>query len=323
MIRKSNAATYKIITFLFLALLEFGGGTSLIYGTNFNVSVDPVTWTGDSNFGYEMFTPVEYVQEENFDVTYDNGDEGNFFVTFSKGNASNYNRYANCGAQTINYQIFDSLNRANVLKEIPEASNNSDVLAGIINANDSSPFSMQYYIGIPPQQIVAPGTYTDSFTVSVYEGTIGGSRTLAGSATVNLSIVISSVVDVSLVESGSSFDEADVTENINFGVLNQGDHQEFDLVIRGNSSYAISLQSANGQKLKNENPSISTDISYTLEIDSNQVNLTNGNPVQVATGSGQTPITGSAHPISITIGDVSGKVDGTYSDSITVTTTSN
>lgn len=298
-------------------------GERCLEAANFNVTVDPINWSGEGNFGYEPFDPVEYVQEENFDVTFDPGDEADFFVTFSKGNASNYNRYASCGGATINYQIFDSINKTNILKEIPEASNNSDVISGTVSSSDSPPRALQYYVGVEPQQVVPPGTYTDSFTVSVYEGTISGSNSLAGSGTVNITIVIPSIVEVSVVESGMSFDAGAVTENIDFGMLTQGEHQEFDLVIRGNTGYSVSFQSSNGQKMKHENPSITTEVPYTVEVDSSQVNLSGGVPVQVATGSGQTPITGSAHPIVITIGDIFGKVDGSYTDSITVTATSN
>lgn len=132
-------------------------------------------------------------------------------------------------------------------------------------------------------------------------------------------------VDVSLVESGKPFDIGETTQLVDFGTLESGEQRGFDVVVRSNNGYAVTMQSQNHQLLVHtRTPTVDGTVAYSVIFNGGGVDLSTGAPVQIISGTGTTPATGAAYPIEFTVGTLSGnEAAGTYSDVINVEVTTN
>ncbi|MBI3606798.1 MAG: hypothetical protein HY207_02400, partial [Nitrospirae bacterium] len=178
------------------------------------------------------------------------------------------------------------------------------------------------------QQVVpASGTpYTDgNLTLSLYSGLLFLSPTLVTTKTITFRARADSRVDVSLVESGKRFDIGETTQLIDFGTLESGEQRGFDVVVRSNNGYVVTMQSQNHQLLVHARaPAIVDTVSYSVIFNGGGVDLSTGAPVPVIADTGTTLATGIAFPLEFTVGPLSGnEVAGTYSDVINVEVTAN
>lgn len=268
-------------------------------------------------------------QQLTFTLRKSKGKACNYSVTFSKGtsNPSNYNRYMLSGTNQLNYQLYKENSLTNILKDYPDATTNNDVITGSFSSSQNQTQTLTYYLQIPynlatQPHLKPPGNYTDSFVVKAFDLTNGGTTTPDSNVTVSVSTSIARNIQLSLVSTGGGFDPNSTTQSLNFGTLTQGATLGFDLRVLSNAGFAVTFSSQNNGvlKLTGSPTSPATTVSYTLTVNGAAKNLSSSqsSPVTVASGSGQTTTSGVANPVAVTIGSVSNKMAGSYSDNITV-----
>ena len=288
-----------------------------------------VTFAGASG-GYNVYDPARYLQTVNFQVQAEaTGITCQYFVALSTGQSGDFNRRKLIrGGNVLNYNVYTDAGKT-VLKAPPNAAQN-EVISGsfpvVVALTQTN--SHRFFWTIDPQQIVpVQGMhYVDpTLPLDLYSGTLLTNPTRVASAAVTFRTLVDSSVDLSLVQSGASFNINDTAQFVDFGVLSSGEQRGFDLIVRSNNGYAVTMQSENRQVMVHERtPAVADTVSYEVVLNGGAVDLSSGAPVQVLGGTGTTPATGMSFPIEFTVGNISGaEAAGTYSDVINVTVTAN
>ena len=288
-----------------------------------------VTFAGASG-AYNVHDPARHLQTVNFQVQAEaTGLTCQYFVALSTGQSGAFNRRKLIQSKNVlTYNVFTDAGKT-ILKAPPSAAQNEvipgsfPVVVALTQTNSHS-----FFWTIDPQQIVpVQGMhYVDAnLSLDLYSGTLLTSPTRVASAAVTFRTLVDSSIDLSLVRSGAPFNINDTAQLIDFGVLSSGEQRGFDLIVRSNNGYAVTMQSENRQVMVHERaPAVSTTVAYEVTLNGGDVDLTSSGPVQVLSSTGTTPATGVAFPIEFTVGNLSGaEAAGTYSDVIEVTVTAN
>lgn len=255
-------------------------------------------------------------------VTKSNPAACTFGLAFTRGAASNYNRAAVNGANNLYYQIFKDGVITRVLKDVPDIATSNDVIMVTMPAS-SGPQTVLYYFDIPYSTavvptILPPGVYTDSFEIRAYEGIdpLTFMAPPAASAPINLSVTVPWLIGVSLVDTGGVFQSNATTKSIDLGYLSTNQTSRFDLRIRTNAGYSVTVASANNGRLKMNGKN--SYLPYTLYLNNLPADLSGATPSLI--GSGQSGLAGLGFPARLVIGAVGATaIAGTYSDTIVIT----
>ncbi len=216
--------------------------------------------------------------------------------------------------------MHDSASLANILMDMASG---SAVITGEFTDADAQHEERRhtYYWAIPPLQVV-PGSnsrYQDRLSFRLHEE-VGGVYVQRHSATKHHRARAAKMVEVSLVDTGASFNAADVSQELDFGTFFTGESLRFDLRARGNTSFDVSLQSQNRAVMAHA--SLPSTVPYTLEVDGVPVDLASGASIPVASSTAyMTGSEGDVYEIEVTIGSLSQSLGGLHRDSITVTLT--
>ncbi|MBT3393903.1 MAG: fimbrial major subunit CsuA/B family protein [Waddliaceae bacterium] len=277
------------------------------------LDIENITWEGSNNSNeYDAYSIDDVTQKVSFYVTYDESFDDNFFVTFSEGQSSDYDRFMSCGGETLSYQIYDSKQHHNILKEIPEASQNQDVIKGTDKHNKTR-VQCDYYISIPAGQTSAAGVYTDTFVLRLYQGKVHKTYELYDTASVTFTAIIPATTQISLVNSGGSFDALDTSQNVDFGDITGPMSLTFDMLVLSSGSYSVAMESENGGVLKQND--VDDEIPYALKIDGNIKDLSGEEAVTVASGSEATPSGGDTFHVTVSVDTITQPVlSGEYND---------
>lgn len=316
--------------FLVALLLLPREAQALCVNLAFGTVPSVVTFEGGSG-NYAVYDAQEYLQTVHFQVTSQaTGATCEYFVTLSAGQSGNFNqRKLSEMIYMLNYNAYTVANKSNIFAALPSAaqsqtiSGSFPVVVALTQTNNH-----EFFWTIKPLQVVpASGLpYADNnLTLSLYSGLVLMSPTLVATKTVSFQTRVDSSVDVSLVESGAPFDISETTQLVDFGTLESGEQRGFDVVVRSNNGYAVTMQSQNRQLLVNSRGAAAGgSVAYNVIFNGGGVDLSTGAAVQVITGTGTTPATGTAFPIEFTIGTLSGnEAAGTYADVIDVEVTAN
>lgn len=252
-------------------------------------------------------------------ITKDGGCD--FFLTVGYGVAMSYltRRLVN---GVVEWPVIISKDAAgsHYLKKIDLASSSNDIVTGTLPpANYSASVWVNFWAQLFSASGRAAGNYSDSFVVTLYKGTLAN-HTLVGSYTLSLYMNVAKEVDISIVPTGSTFNIADTTEDINFGVLEQGATRTADVILKYNAGYRLTASSANNSRLKHATQN--TFVPYTINFAGSAVNLTSSAnaPVQIRQGSGVSPGSGLIFHTAVTIGTLpANQTNGSYTDTITLT----
>lgn len=253
-----------------------------------------------------------------------------YFVTFTSGQGrSQGNRSLRNNRNELEYQLYQSpyRNEGQVLKSLPGPINPSSVIMGAFGSGRSENERKQYYFGtkdIPnPTEFPVSGMYNDSFTVSVYQGAIGGANNPDDSVQVSVRVHVPKMIALSLVPTGSEFRYGDTSETLDFGILKTGDAKDFDLRVITNAGYAVTFSSKNNGTLNHTMSQIKTVVPYKVTVDSSFKNLegSRGHPVTVAKGRRQSDTQSVRKNVRVTIGQVADQMAGKYLDVITIVAT--
>ncbi len=320
----------RLIVFLGLSLLLPHEAHALCVNLAFGGAPSLAAFEGGSG-GYAVYDPQEYLQTVSFEVRGEaTGATCEYFVTLSTGQSGDFNqRKLAETTNRLNYNAYTDSGKSSIFKAPPTATQ-SEVIAGSfpVAVALTQTNTHKFYWTVDPQQVVpAAGTpYTDgNLTLSLYSGQLLLSPKLEASKTITFQARVDSSVDVSLVESGKRFDIGETTQLIDFGTLESGEQRGFDVVVRSNDGYVVTMQSQNQQFLVHSRaPAIRDTVSYSVIFNGGGVDLSTGAPVQIITGTGTTPATGMSFPIEFTVGTLSGnEVAGSYSDIIYVEVAAN
>jgi hypothetical protein len=133
----------------------------------------------------------------------------------------------------------------------------------------------------------------------------------------NLSTVVPASIFLSIADSGGSFDQSDTSETLDFDGLEDGEYKSFDIRVKGNTGYNISMTSDNESTLANTGSTQST-VPYTIKVGGSTKDLSGGSSVVVGGSYFLMASTGDAYPVQVTIGTVGDADPGTYTDIISV-----
>jgi spore coat protein U-like protein len=250
--------------------------------------------------------------------------ECTFGLSFSKGAAANYSRYGQNGAAKLFYQLYQDGAGSRILKDIPDLLTTNDVVMVTMPAG-GGPQVVQFYFDIPYALATSPvfaaaGTYTDNIVISAFEGADPAAYTLPAdaSASFNLIMNIDKQINLSFVDLGGYFQENTTTKLIDFGKLTSNQVSRFNMAVRTNAGFSITMLSTNNGRFKHTLQN--SYVPYTVSLNNVNVDVTGVTPV--VAGSGQTSLSGLVYPIKIVVGAVGVlALAGSYADTLTVTAT--
>lgn len=248
-----------------------------------------------------------------------------YFITISYGSSSSYaNRSVKYGSYSWPYQIAKDAAATQIIKTFPDVSGCADVICGNLpSGNGTLTQDNNYQFILDTSNLWRKyGSYSDNYTLRLYRGT-PSSYSLMDQATVNVTFMASKKADISLVDSGASFDLADTTQTLNFGNMTGGEQGTADLIMKYNAGCTLYASSQNNGSMKHSTQN--QYVSYTMKMNGATVNLAGTSvwPHAILYSHGVSPANGDVNPIVVTVGSTAGKTPGTYTDTITFTVQSN
>lgn len=282
-----------------------------------SVNVGNVTVNWNQNFEFQAVTFTVHKKKKR---------ACDYQVFFSKGGASNYNRRMINWISSLNYQLFKNSGLTEILKDRADATSAQNFISGSFPEGKDLTKSATFYFQIPLNLATTPtikpsGIYMDTVAVSVYQAGVvdlPGNGQADDVVSVNLTAIIPKILEISIVNTGGTFDPNSRSKVLDFGALSEGQQKSLDLLLRTNAGYSVSLSSQNGGKLKRTSSPMTT-VNYTFSANGSNYSL--ANPVVIAQGSGQTSMNGVKTRMDMTIGSTDSGMSGSYQDVITVTVT--
>ncbi|MFO7850194.1 MAG: spore coat protein U domain-containing protein [Spirochaetia bacterium] len=267
----------------------------------------------------------ETINEEDLTIRSKDG-AASYFLTFSGGQAGDTGgRYLTDGTHSLHYGIYDGVNSRTLLKDIDDNPSSDEVLSGSLEdrGNNWTEAIESFAVILEYDQFPPAGQYTDDFTITLYKGNAEdiSSAEKIEEAKVKLRVKVESVLDISLVPRGSSFDETKTDLTLDFGVLSAGSERSGDIMVRSNDTYSLTLNSENGGVMENFYEEDTSTVPYTLSVNGSELNLSSDTETTVAANDGPTPVTGERYTLNVRIGDFGMATEGEYQDIISVTVT--
>jgi spore coat protein U-like protein len=211
---------------------------------NFNNTSANVNW--DRNFNYQIIS---------FSITKVNPEACSIRLGFTKGQAPDYNRYASVNGKNVAYQLYQNSTFSTPLKDGSDVSSINETINLSFGSGTNVTQLVNYYVQIPLGSMISPnykeyGTYLDTFNIKAYDSSDATLSSPLTVGSVSLSIAVSAIFEVSLVDTGAAFDPTSVIKSVNLGDLSIPQTANVDLKVRSNLGYKISVSSQNGGKLK-------------------------------------------------------------------------
>ena len=285
----------------------------------FTLQIGSVTWIGSAG-GYNPFGNASYPNTVNFTVTKQMVGNRRFAVGAGRSTSSGtYSRRLAFGGNFLNYQLYVSTDLAQVLRA-PLDATPAEVISGSSKDKPGAIVPLSFIFFIPPNQLAAPGTYTDRITFGVYHA-FNDPGAPEDSKTINFSAVVVASAALCLVPTGSGFNQASTSQTMDFGTLSQGQSRTCDLLVRKNTSCTVTFVSGNRGVLKTSPQSTGDQIPYTLRLNGAPVDLSTTASISLPPGVSPTQ-DGSRFPLVVTIGDPGTNPSaGDYRDEVMITVT--
>lgn len=243
-----------------------------------------------------------------------------FYVVFKLLSLSST---ASSGGGSLSYGLYKSSSSTTALSLTGSPSSSDEVLSGSIAAGSASG-SVSYVFRVSNSTFPASGTYTAKFTATVYKGNYSssGTKTTRGSATITATVTVGKIASVAVVGGASdSFSFTSATSSPNYtlslGDLTASTTGTAYILVLSNSTYSLSLTSANKGRLLNS--SDSSAIGYTVTVNSGSTySLTSA--TTIVSGASATYSAAARHALLFKLsGYGSNPSAGTYTDTIIVT----
>lgn len=282
---------------------------------SYTIQIGNVSWHGSAG-GYSCFSSTAYPNTVDFNITKVGSGRANYAVTAGPSkNTGTYTRELRSGGSSLRYAIYTSSAMTYQMKDPPTA-NANEVISGSLAGKGGQVVPLNFVFFIPAGQVVPAGTYTDQITFSVYPS-YDSSGAPYISTTVTFSVVVAAAAAVSIVPTGSSFDNSAPQLTLDFGALQTGEAKSCDLLIKQNNNCTVYYSSANNGVLKQIPTPTADQIPY--QVSASGLNMDLSHPSSFVLPPGVSPQPdGNRYPLTITIGSVDSPTAGTYQDQITV-----
>lgn len=167
----------------------------------------------------------------------------------------------------------------------------------------------RYELRLPAGQMLPPGRHELAFELALGEAALGESHDAAGAfdrATLAVSVRVEDRIGVNIAGAG-------LAKTIDFGELRQGDSRRVLIAARGNRNFILEATSRNGGVLAMDTPHQQWRIPYAVTLGGVRIGL----PARLGP---YAPTTIAGHQLEavFTIGDVSAKRAGLYTDEVVI-----
>lgn len=318
--------SFLLLILLFVAPLLFGGGAQ-----EPTVSLFP-----DSEVSFAYIPGQDFEVAGALQITQRSIDDQEYFIVADYGENT-----ANCGGgafdrcvsnpnnptDVVQYELRNEL--GNVVRDLPDAGSSSQVISGTAPGNPGglnfSTFTVPVSVFVQAGQLLDPNpAYEDNVSLRFYYGTIEdpGSYDPAnpdGTATLTVLGNVAPFVELALVEPGGSlpFFGGTTSRTMDFGILEEGETQAYDLLVETNALFTITIESANGGVLTYQGTGptggLPQEVDYELFVNGQVADLSGG---PTAFGSG---LSGLRWPFVVEILEYDVPVAGDYQDVIDIT----
>ncbi|MCA1951157.1 MAG: hypothetical protein LDL24_11330 [Treponema sp.] len=247
----------------------------------------------------------------------------NYYVTFDPAPG---NRFFTSGSYTIPFQIYDTPQPPRrILYDAITATSADQVLSGIFPVppfNKPPTDTKTFAVIAVPGGFAPAGTYTATLTASFWEGTF---KTGINKAQTQLPLIltVNQILNIVAVPVGAVFDYTATNVTMDFGYLEAGTSRSLDLIARANTTYGLSISSANGGMLRNSDPKDTSFIPYLVSINGNTITLSAGVSVPIVSAKPATTTFGDRYNLIATILPYDFPTEGLYSDILTITIAKN
>jgi len=281
---------------------------------NYSLQIANLTWVGGPG-GYNPFGVTAYPNTVNFSITKLRTGTRTYSVMAGTSTTSgSYTRQMASGANRLNYQLYTTSAMTYPL-EAPTTATANNAISGTSSAATGTVIPLSFLFYVPPGQVVAAGTYTDTVTVGVYNAY--NSTTPITSTPISITTVVVAAAALSIVPTGAGF-SASTSQTLDFGTLAIGQSKACDLLVKKNTSATVTFNSANGGVMKTIPTPDTNQIAYIFVANGTTLNLASAANLGLPTG---VNATGMRLPINVTIGDISAAAAGNYQDQVTITVT--
>ncbi len=304
-VRKRVGIAFALVVTATLRLAAFGTA-------EISIGDSPALVTGSYDYSAELALP------EIVTIGVSGGITAPYALGFSEGLSGDFDNRQLSGpaGALLDYQIFNSTAARVILKDLVASPDASNLLTGTAIIGGTQ---VNFEVAVLQGQIVPPGSYSDTVSVLLYEGT-NGSDGLKETAIMPISIDVPAFVSVSLAPTGGEFDPMQDAMTLDFGVLTQGSSRDMDVLVRANVDYAVDLESAHAGALAITDPGDPSTVPYQLTVNGATANLAGG-AVTVVQDTGPTTLSGNRYQLVFTIGNPGNATSGAYGDEVTVTVT--
>lgn len=243
-----------------------------------------------------------------------------FGIGVSTGGSGSYNSrfLSGPGGATLEYRLVDPDADGTIITDLDAPAGQRHLIYAGFRGNQEQPFP--FALMSTSGQYPPAGTYTDTVMVRLY----GSNPALAPAleeVPMLISVTVPPFVRLSVVGRGEPFDPDANSAHLDFGELEQGRHEEVDLVVMSDVNYTLAVSSPNSgvMVLTGAGPTHGSSIPYIMRVNGVQRSLATG---MVEIGSG-TPTAGGGdrYELYFEIGQVRDATSGEYEDNLTVTVT--
>ena len=281
---------------------------------NYTLQIGNIIWLGGPG-GYNPFSTTDYPNTVNFTITKNaNGNKSYSVMAGTSATSGSYTRQMASGANRLNYQLYTTSAMTYVL-EAPTVATVNEAINGKTNAKAGTVIPLSFLFYVPPGQVVAAGTYTDTVIVGIYNAF--NSTSPMTSKSITITTVVAASAALSIVPTGSAFSTS-TSQTLAFGTLATGQALGCDLLIKQNTSATVTFSSANHGVMKAIPTPDADQIPYTFAANGITLNLASTANLLLPTG---VSTTGTRLPINVTIGNISEAGAGNYQDQVTITVT--
>ena len=165
--------------------------------------------------------------------------------------------------------------------------------------------------------LIAPAaTYTDVLTLRVYRVNPTPAVQMGTDRTASAAGVVEARAQVNIAGASGAFGAPFALDRLDFGALTTGATKSAIVQVRATAPVSINVSSQGLGKMKHTLLPGDPGVAYTLKIDGSNVQL--GSVSFSVTRSPPITLDGINYPMSVQIGDVTGRPSGNYQDTLTV-----
>lgn len=175
-----------------------------------------------------------------------------------------------------------------------------------------------FVVVLPPGQFPPAGTYTDTVSLTLYQGNLGA-YTQVARRSVQIRITMPSVMELSVVPPGFPFNASSTAATLSFGIVEIGKSLAVDVLVRSNNLYSLTLLSPTGSALRINDPTDTSEVPFQITLNGNPISIQPAQAYAIATGAGPTLYEGNRYSFVFTIDPFDFPTAGDYSATLTFT----